>query len=183
MDDIDDPIMDELMDDDDERSEDGDYDAAVEEDKGESEDREYDEYIHRIEQFEVMADRAPPIDNHQHVVANEVSTSKSVKKRVKRKGRGPTKGLGAREEMYLEYNEFDNPCGKWRRKYATFTGLCMRKISILLKWEDVPEGLKKTFWDDAMVSLIFNSRNLSNRVLDVRTRACKQSEHKYGMHN
>ena len=68
------------------------------------------------------------------------------------RGRGPTKSLRVTEPIHLEYDSKGQPCGKWRGKYGTHVGLCMRKLSILYSWGDVPEGLKKTLWDDTMVS-------------------------------
>ncbi|XP_057529019.1 uncharacterized protein LOC130807718 [Amaranthus tricolor] len=66
----------------------------------------------------------------------------------KRKGRGPTKNLKVTETMHLEYNALGQPCGKWRRQYGKQVGLCIRKLSILHAWNEVPGGLKNSLWHD-----------------------------------
>ena len=54
--------------------------------------------------------------------------------------------------MHLEYNALGQPCGKWRRQYGKQIGLSIRKIFILHAWNEVPEGLKNSLWNDTMVS-------------------------------
>lgn len=83
-----------------------------------------------------------------------VCTGKAMQDGSKKKrGRGPTKGIKVTEPMHLEYNNLGQPCGRWRGKYGTQVGLCMRKLSILHSWSEVPEGLKKALWEDTVVSI------------------------------
>ena len=94
------------------------------------------------------------------MVETTTQTKGSIKSKVVKKGgsknnrgRGPTKGINVKEPMYLEYNDMGQPCGKWRGKYGSQIGLCMRKLSILWAWNEVPEGVKQTLWEDTMVSI------------------------------
>lgn len=52
--------------------------------------------------------------------------------------------------MHLEYDSSGQPRGKWRGKYGTQIGLCIRKLSILLEWDEVPEGLQNSMWEDTV---------------------------------
>ena len=75
----------------------------------------------------------------------------------KRKGRGPSKGSKVKEPMHLEYDAIGQPCGKWRHAYGKQIGACVQKLSIVVKWEDVPHSLRSAFWDETVVSdLLFH---------------------------
>lgn len=179
------------------------FDERLEEDQGEPEDVEYDKFLDQLEQFEFMAETAPPIadqqqcepdgsvaaataavgvhcnpepDNdhgnnavvlHNAAAAAAVSqnaasqnvggslSQNSSKKTGKRgrpgKARGPSRGLKPSEPMYLEYDDRGQPCGKWRDAYGKHVGVCMKKCSILLQWDEVEDGLKTAMWQDTMV--------------------------------
>ena len=117
----------------------------------------------------MMADNAPPIINEE-VTKEQVAqthetgeqeaqvTQAPKKKQVGRmwqqvrKGRGPNKGFKVTKPMHLEYNDLGQPCGKWSRKCSTHVGFCIRKLSILHEWDDIPTGLLKTLWEDTVVS-------------------------------
>ena len=135
--------------------------ATVDDDVHSESDKDYDptkekdidDGDHAVEEddpfvrHEQLAHDAPPID--------ETASTQTATTSKKRKGRGPTKNLKVKEPMYLEYNALGQPCGKWRKEYGKQVGLCVRKISILHAWHEVPEGLKKSFWDDTMVIIYF----------------------------
>ena len=137
-----------------ESSLDEEYEAAKEVDQGDDdEERAFEEEVDLI-----LAQNATSVDNFEKegtmVVSNPTKEGgKNVSKRSseKRKGRGPNKNLKVTEPMYLEYNDLGQPCGRWRKKYGHI-GLCVRKLSILQSWNEVPEGLKTTLWQDTMVS-------------------------------
>ena len=85
---------------------------------------------------------------------NEKHTStKLTEGPKKRKARGLAKGVHPNEAMRLEYNHLGQPCGKWRAKYGTHLGLCMRKLSIVKNWDEIDRGLKKALWQDTVVSV------------------------------
>lgn len=149
-------------DEDDTEESDEEYNKDMEPDKGELEDQEHDAYLDKIEQFELMADQAPPLvhkkvdmsQTQQKQIVTQTQQKQVVAQTTKqaRKGRGPNKGLKVTEPMCLEYNDQGQPCGKWKSKYATHLGHCLRKISILLEWDEVPKGLIQTLWEDTVVS-------------------------------
>ena len=112
--------------------------------------RSYDSEEDQIVRFERMAEDAPPLDNDFETEDAPLVDAPTTSK--KRKGRGPTKNLKVTEPMHLEYNALGQPCGKWRRQYGKQVGLCIRKISILHAWNEVPEGLKNSLWNDTVVS-------------------------------
>ncbi|XP_057249752.1 uncharacterized protein LOC130590979 [Beta vulgaris subsp. vulgaris] len=130
------------------------YDPEMEEDKGEMEDK-----------AEKQTDNAAPIQEEDEMMSAPQTqgglqvrtTTSEIVSHVpkKRQARGPTKGIvsNMNDPMHLEYNQFGQPCGKWRMKYGTQVGICMRKLSILAKWSEVSEGLKKALWEDTMVSV------------------------------
>ena len=157
---------DEDMDDDD-----GDelYDVNKETDMGEPEDQAYDQFQHKLDEFERIAETAPPINDN--VVTEVVGDSHcetqiqrqmktlggggGVKAPVNRKSRGATKAfkkLGV--PMVLEFDELGQPTGQWRDKFSSQVGIITRKIPITLEWADIPHGLLQTFWDDTMVSMM-----------------------------
>ncbi|XP_057527500.1 uncharacterized protein LOC130806439 isoform X2 [Amaranthus tricolor] len=113
-------------------------------------DKEDDDQIVR---YERMAEDAPPHNNDydtEDVPPTDAPTSTISVDSKKTKGRGPTKNLKVIDPMHLEYNAVDQTCGKWRRQYEKQVGLCIRKISILYAWNEVPEGLKNSLWDDTV---------------------------------
>ena len=129
------------------------YRVHMELDRGDPDDiaadiaaEEWERTLDRCSEHEVMGDRAPVVT--ECGPSHRESSSAGVK--VLR-GRGPTKSLRATEPMYLEYNALGQPCGKWRRKYGTHLGLCVRKLSILHSWNEVPAGVKQSLWDDTRV--------------------------------
>ena len=85
-----------------------------------------------------------------YVPANTTSNIQMMSK--KRKGLGPTKSLEIKEPRHLEYNALGKPCSKWRTQYGKQIGICIPKISILYAWNEVPQGLKNSLWDDTVVS-------------------------------
>ncbi|XP_057529500.1 uncharacterized protein LOC130808069 isoform X2 [Amaranthus tricolor] len=97
---------------------------------------------------EGMAEDAPPYPSEVELVPTDAPTITTSVGSKKRKGRGPTKSLKVTEPMHLEYNALGQPCGKWRRQYGKQIGICSRKISILYAWNEVPEDLKNSLWDD-----------------------------------
>lgn len=141
----------------DDSSNDGDqpYDVNKETDLGEPEDQEQDVLERMIEDFEIAAEQAPPIDNAMLEPFREDQSGAGVQAPAKKKQRGPTtafkKPVGP---MVLEYDSVGQPSGKWRRQYAGQVGICARKIPITLRMCDVPTGLIDTFWNDTRVSLI-----------------------------
>ena len=101
---------------------------------------------------ETMAEDAPPYPSEIELVPTDApSTTTSVGSK-KRKGRGPTKSINVTKPMHLEYNALGQPYSKWCRQYGKQIGICMRKICILYAWNEVPEGLKNSLWDDIVVS-------------------------------
>ncbi|XP_010688840.1 uncharacterized protein LOC104902680 [Beta vulgaris subsp. vulgaris] len=155
---------DEEYDDDDVSDDDEEYDEEKEEDKSDSEDVAPDEEANMFSKLMHLAELAPSFDNNARedyptmssIVPHtnprkEVKTITEATSKVatkKRKGRGPTKGLRVTTPMTLEYDDMGQPCGKWRAKYGQHIGLCMRKLNILTKWKEVPEGMKKALWED-----------------------------------
>ncbi|XP_021747515.1 uncharacterized protein LOC110713365 [Chenopodium quinoa] len=162
------------LEDDDDSYEDDLYDVNKENDLGEPEDQAQDEFERRLEEFELSAKRASPIENAISEMVGENSTPQTqsqghddqmntggrggVKAPAMRKGRGPTtsfkKPTGA---MVLEYDNKGQPTGEWRREYGNQVGMCARKIPITFGWRQVPPGLIQTFWDDTRK--LFNTRN------------------------
>ena len=108
-----------------------------------------------IDDFEIAAEQAPPIDNAIMEPFREDQSGGGVQALAKKKQRGPTtafkKLVGP---MVLEYDRVGQPSGKWRRQYDGQVGICARKIPITLRMSDVPTGLIDTFWNDTRVSLI-----------------------------
>ena len=101
--------------------------------------------------YKRMAEEASPLDNDfetkdASLIMDAPTTSK------KRKEQSPTKNLKVIAPIHLEYTASGQPCGKWRRQYGKQVGLCIRKISILHAWNEVPEGLKNSLWNDTVVS-------------------------------
>ncbi|XP_021760094.1 uncharacterized protein LOC110724913 [Chenopodium quinoa] len=154
--------VEDVEDDDDDFSEDEDgdelYDVNKEPDLGETEDQAQDEFERRLDEFEISAELAPPIENAvaetvgENATSHNLSQGKSgggVRAPAKKKVRGPTtsfkKPVGP---MVLEYDKAGQPVGKFRRPYAIHVGLCARKIPITLRMREVPPGLIDTFWND-----------------------------------
>ena len=171
-----DPLVEDLEDDDDGydgeyEDKDEPYDVNKETDLGEPEDQEQDAFERRIVEFELSAERAPPIDSTIVEVVGENATPQTdsqrheqlntgggggVKAPAKRKGRGPTTSFKKPNGlMFLEYDKRGRPTGKWLRNYANQVGMCARKIPITLGWRQVPPGLIQTFWDDTRASVLF----------------------------
>ena len=128
------------------------YHVHMELDRGDSDDiaadtaaEEWERTLDRCTELEVMGDGAPVATG----CGPSPESSRAVVKVLR--GRGPTKSLRATEPMYLEYNALGQPCGRWRRKYGTHLGLCLRKLSILHSWNEVPAGVKQSLWDDTRV--------------------------------
>ena len=103
---------------------------------------------------EKLAEEAPPYASEIEITPMDVptnTTSNIQMESKKRKGLGLTKSLKFTKPMHLKYNALGQPCGKWRRQYGKQIGICIRKISILYAWNEVPEGLKYSLWDDTVV--------------------------------
>jgi hypothetical protein len=159
--------VEDVEDDDDDFSEDGDelYDVNKEPDLGEAEDQAQDELERRLDAFEMEAEQAPPIENTASETVGENATSHNqsqgqsgggVRAPAKKKVRGPTtsfkKPVGP---MVLEFDKAGQPVGKFRRPYAIHVGICARKIPITLRMREVPPGLIDTFWNDTRASVLF----------------------------
>lgn len=145
-------------------SSDEEYSVQKENDKGDSDEQRYDEFLDKCDEYERIAESAPALLDQEMIVpqerqlietqtAQDGKEGKVLKIGGERKGRGPNKLFKVTEPMYLEYDAYGQPYGKWRRKYSTYVGICMRKLSILNKWKEVPEGLKKTLWQDTVVRI------------------------------
>ncbi|XP_021745072.1 uncharacterized protein LOC110711015 [Chenopodium quinoa] len=143
--------VEDVEDDDDDSSGVGDelYDVNKEPNLGEAEDQAQDVLDRMLDEFEIAAEQAPPIENAMSESFGEDQSGGGVKGPAQKKLRGPTtsfkKPVGP---MVLEYDRVGQPTGKWRRQYAVQVGICARKIPITLRLSDVPIGLIDTFWND-----------------------------------
>ncbi|XP_021762643.1 uncharacterized protein LOC110727388 [Chenopodium quinoa] len=161
--------VEDVEDDDDDFSRDGDelYDVNKEPDLGEAEDQAQDELERRLDAFEMEAEQAPPIENAVSETVGENATSHNqsqgqsgggVRAPAKKKVRGPTtsfkKPVGP---MVLEYDKAGQRVGKFCRPYAIHVGICARKIPITLRMREVPPHLIDTFWNDTRS--LFNISN------------------------
>ena len=51
----------------------------------------------------------------------------------KKKGRGPSKGVQTTTPIFLEFDEFGLPTGKWESEYGKQIGTCSKKVDINVK--------------------------------------------------
>jgi len=87
-----------------------------------------------------------------------VSPVETAQKKIKRSGRGPSKGIKSIPgvKRVLQWDELGRPHGKYYKDYKNHLGEISRcKISILHDdWSVVPTGVKDMLWEDVKVILI-----------------------------
>lgn len=89
--------------------------------------------------------------NHEHDDELMGEHAKTPSKKQK-KGRGPSKGPQTKTPMFLEFDEFNMPTGKWEEDYGTHIGFLASKLDINIReWKAVSKVDKDNMWDETKV--------------------------------
>ena len=77
-------------------------------------------------------------------------TAASTKKKVT--GRGPSKPVHVSTPMFLEFDEYDLPMGRWSVHYGRQLGQCALRIDINAPaWPKVDQSIKDKMWAETKV--------------------------------
>jgi len=78
-------------------------------------------------------------------------TAASTKKKVIT-GRGPSKPVHVSTPMFLEFDEYDLPMGRWSVHYGRQLGQCALRIDINAPaWPKVDQSIKDKMWAETKV--------------------------------
>ena len=69
-----------------------------------------------------------------------------------KKGRGPSKSVQTITPMFLEFDEFDMPIGKWESAYGKQIGNCAQRVNINVKgYPNYDKVQKQNLWEESKV--------------------------------
>ncbi|XP_021744712.1 uncharacterized protein LOC110710688 [Chenopodium quinoa] len=87
-------------------------------------------------------------DGQEQSVDMDASTSQ-VKSSTK-KGRGPSRAIQTTTPMFLEFDEFDMPIGKWESAYGKQIGNCAQRVNVNVKgYPKYDKVQKQNLWEES----------------------------------
>ncbi|KAL2937211.1 tRNA pseudouridine synthase A [Bienertia sinuspersici] len=88
-------------------------------------------------------------DSNKEQALGKRDASNSQGTSTKKKGRGPSKEVQSSTPIFLEFDDFDLPTGKWEASYGKHIGKCALKIDINVKaYPKLDEVDKKNLWEE-----------------------------------